>query len=247
MIPDFFSRFELLVGREALETLQNSTVAVFGLGGVGSFAAEALARAGVGGLVLVDGDLISETNINRQLLAAHSTVGKPKAELMRDRVADINPDARVTAHYCFFSEETAGRFDFAAFDYVVDAIDTVSSKLALIHWAQSAGTPIISAMGAGNSLDPTRFEVADIYETSVCPLARVMRHELRHRGVRALKVVYSKEPLAEPVSKTDAFCPPGPDEKSFSRPVVGSASFVPPVAGFILGGEVIRDLIGMPR
>jgi tRNA A37 threonylcarbamoyladenosine dehydratase len=254
---DSFSRTRLLIGPEALAKLQASTVAVFGIGGVGSWAAEALARAGVGGFVLVDDDSVCVTNINRQIIALRSTVGRPKVEVMKERILAINPDAHVAAFQERYEAETAEHF-FAVsagspgadnISYVVDAIDTVSSKIDLVMRAQAALIPIMSAMGAGNKLDPTRFEVADIYETSVCPLARVMRYELRRRGVRHLKVVYSREPPR----KIDAAAAPGGQEGSCPgeegagagrRCVPASISFVPPVAGFIIASEVVKDLIG---
>jgi tRNA A37 threonylcarbamoyladenosine dehydratase len=243
MALDAFSRTELLIGPEALARLQASRVAIFGLGGVGSWATEALARAGVGSFLLVDDDSVCVTNINRQLIALWSTVGRPKVEVMRERILAINPEARVDAFQERYEAETGGRFFGAGsageISYVIDAIDSVSSKIDLILRAQAAGIPIMSAMGAGNKLDPTRFEVADIYETSVCPLARVMRHELRRRGVKRLKVVYSRE---EPL-KADAAASEGPEPGS-RRSVPASISFVPPVAGFIIAAEVVKDLIG---
>lgn len=252
-MPDSFSRTELLIGAEALARLRASRVAIFGIGGVGSWAAEALARAGIGGFILVDDDSVCVTNINRQIIALRSTVGRPKVEVMKERILAINPDARVDAFQECYKAETAERFFGAGgvgdISYVVDAIDTVSSKIDLILRAQAAGIPIMSAMGAGNKLDPTRFEVADIYETSVCPLARVMRYELRRRGVERLKVVYSRE---EPL-KADAAAPAGseppaggeePGPRSGRRSVPASISFVPPVAGFIIAAEVVKDLIG---
>ncbi len=229
--------------------LKISTVAVFGIGGVGTYAAEALARSGVGGLVLVDDDKICLTNINRQLIATHKTVGRKKIEVMKERILDINPHCRVETHECFYSTGTAADFDLSRYDYIIDAIDTVSSKLLLIEEAGFAGVPVISCMGAGNKLDPTRLEVADIYETSVCPLARVMRKELKARGVKSLKVVYSKEEVIKPVEdlanscKTGCVCPPGTTRKcTVRRQVPGSVSFVPSVAGLILAAEVIRVL-----
>jgi len=218
------ARTALLLGEEAIARLAQARVAVFGIGGVGSFAAEALARAGVGVLDLIDNDAISMSNLNRQLVALHSTIGQNKAEVMRERARDINPAGRVTAHPVFFDASAKDYFDFSKYDYVVDAIDTVSSKLLLVELCEKAGTRIISCMGAGNKLNPTRFEVADIYATSVCPLAKVMRKELRKLGIAKLKVVYSKE---EPVSS--------------ARPP-GSVSFVPSVAGLVLAGEVIKEL-----
>lgn len=244
MALDAFSRTELLIGPEALARLQASRVAIFGLGGVGSWAAEALARAGVGGFLLVDDDSVCVTNINRQIIALRSTVGRPKVEVMRERILAINPNARVDAFQERYEAETGGRFFYAGsageISYVVDAIDSVSSKIDLILRSQAAGIPIMSAMGAGNKLDPTRFEVADIFETSVCPLARVMRHELRRRGVKRLKVVYSRE---EPL-KADAAASEGAEPGSGRRSVPASISFVPPVAGFIIAAEVVKELIG---
>ena len=235
---DQFSRTELLLGREGVERLARAHVAVFGLGGVGGYAAEALVRSGVGALDLIDSDRVSLTNLNRQILATHRTLGQYKADAARDRALEINPEARVTARRVFYGPNTAGDFDFSQYDYVIDAIDTVTGKLALIQQALAAGTPIISCMGAGNKLDPAAFRVADIYETSVCPLARVMRKELKRRGVKQLKVVYSQEP------------PRGPEGALYQeslagevrRQVPGSAAFVPAAAGLILAGEVVRDL-----
>lgn len=239
------------MGCEALETLQNAAVAVFGLGGVGAYAAEAFARAGVGAIALVDDDKICLTNLNRQIIALHSTVGKQKVDAMAERILDINPACRVEKHQCFYSPENADEFDLTRYNYVVDAVDMVTAKLELAVRATRAGVPIISCMGAGNKLDPTKFEVADIYETSVCPLARVMRRELRARGVERLKVVYSKEPPLEPFGGQHAacrehcVCPPGTRRLcSARRAIPGSVPFVPPVAGMILAGEVIKDLTG---
>lgn len=225
----------MLLGGSAVEKLKNCRVAVFGVGGVGGYVAEALARSGVGALDLVDNDIIAPSNINRQIIALHSTVGKSKVEVAKARVADINPDCRVSARQVFFSPKTQGEFDFAAYDYVVDAIDCVTGKIALVECARAAGVPIISSMGTGNKIDPTKFEVADIYSTTVCPLARVMRRELKKRGVPALKVVYSKE---EPRA-AEAQLPP---EYALNKPIPASCAFVPPVAGLIIAGEVIKDL-----
>ncbi len=227
-----FSRTELLLGSEAMERLAHSRVAVFGIGGVGGHAAEALARSGVGALDLIDRDKVAPSNINRQIIALHSTVGLYKTDAAAARIADINPACRVVKHTVFFLPETKEEFDFSQYDYVVDAIDTVSGKLAIIECANAAGIPVISAMGAGNKLDPSRFETADIYETSVCPLARVMRTECRKRGIKRLKVVYSKEKPLEP----KAF-----DEET-GKPVPASAAFVPSVMGLLIAGEVIKDL-----
>ena len=227
-----FSRSQLLLGSEAILKLKNASVAVFGLGGVGSAAAEALVRGGIGSLTFFDGDKVSVTNINRQRIAFHSTLGMPKAEVMRGMALDINPQCRVEAHVCFYTPENADSFDLSKYDYIIDAVDMVTAKIEIIVRAENAGTPVISCMGAGNKLDPTKFEVADIYKTSVCPLARVMRRELKARGIKKLKVVYSTEP---PV-KTNA-------KSSDSRAVPGSVSFVPPAAGLVLAGEVIKDII----
>ena len=232
-----FSRTELLLGAEGTEKLRKARVAVFGVGGVGGYAVEALARSGVGALDLIDDDTVSLTNINRQIIALHSTVGKPKVEVAAERVADINPACKVQTYRTFYTPETADDFDFTQYDYVIDAIDTVSGKIALAVQAQQAGTPLISSMGAGNKLDPTAFEVADIYATSVCPLARVMRRELRKRGIKSLKVVYSREEAMTPLVGEEE---PGVHQK---RVTPGSVAFVPSVAGLILAGEVIKDLV----
>ena len=231
---DQFSRTELLIGRDNQKKLKKASVILFGVGGVGGYAAEALARSGIGRLALVDADRVCASNINRQIVAAHSTVGQLKIEVMRGRISDINPQAEVVLFPCFYDAETAGQIDLSRYDYVVDAIDTVSSKLLLAERAAAAGVPIISCMGAGNKLDPARFEVADITKTSVCPLARVMRKELRKRGVDHLKVVYSKEEAVTPEIIPHSKGP-------------GSIAFVPAVAGMILAGEVVRDLIGLSR
>lgn len=223
---EIFSRTERLIGKAGLEKLKKSRVAVFGVGGVGGYVVEALARSGVGALDLIDNDTVSESNINRQIVALHSTIGKQKTTVAAARVNDINPEIKVREHNLFFLPETADSFDFSLYDYVVDAIDTVSGKLALIERAKAANVPVISSMGTGNKLDPTAFEVADISKTSVCPLARVMRRELKKRGIEKVKVVYSKE---EP-KETDSNVP-------------ASIAFVPPVAGLIIAGEVIKDLI----
>lgn len=233
-MEDQFSRTRLLLGDAAIERLAQARVAVFGLGGVGGYAVEALARGGVGALDLIDHDQVSLSNINRQIFALRSTVGRFKADVARERVLEINPYARVRAYKLFYGPDTAGEFDFSQYDYIVDAIDTVTGKLALIEQATEAGTPVISAMGAGNKLDPSAFEVSDISETTMCPLARVMRKELKKRGILHLKVVYSKEP---PIMPIDAPVPqPG------QKPVPGSVSFVPSVMGLILAGEVIKEL-----
>lgn len=231
------SRTEVLIGSEGIRQLNRIKVAVFGLGGVGSYVVEALARCGIGSLTLVDHDVISVTNINRQLLALHSTIGKFKTEVAKDRVRDIDPDMLVHTYQTFYNEETAGLFDLSSYDYIVDAIDTVTSKLLLIENAKRAGTPIICSMGTGNKLDPGRFEITDISKTSVCPLAKVMRQELRKRRTKKVKVLYSKEiPVkrkTEPMEK----------KGNTTHPVPGSISFVPSAAGLMLAGEVIRDLL----
>ena len=246
-----FQRTEMLIGEEALERLKKSAVLVFGLGGVGSYVCEALVRAGVGKLEIVDKDVVDITNINRQLIALHSTIGRAKADVEAERLMDINPSLDLTARKCFYLPENSDEFDFGKFDYVVDAIDTVTGKLELVEQAQRAGVPVISCMGAGNKMDPTAFEVADIYETSVCPLARVMRRELKKRGIQRLKVVYSKEPAMTPLDdmsiscRTHCICPPGTARKCTQRrQVPGSNAFVPSAAGLILAGEVVKDLSG---
>ena len=245
-----YSRTELLLGKEAMEKLRASRVAVFGIGGVGGYAVEALARSGVGAIDLIDDDRVCLTNINRQIIATRKTVGKFKVDVAAERIAEIDPDIKVTKHQCFYMPETAEQFDFKQFDYVIDAIDTVTGKIELVMQAQKAGVPIISCMGAGNKLDPTAFEVSDIYKTSVCPLAKVMRRELKKRGVPALKVVYSKEEPLTPIEdmaiscKAHCICPPGTVRKCTNRrQVPGSTAFVPSVAGLIIAGEVVKDLI----
>ena len=233
-MSEAFFRTEMLLGADAMARLKAARVAVFGIGGVGGHAADALVRAGVGALDLVDNDVVSESNLNRQLFALRSTVGMPKVEAARQRLTDINPDLQLRTFQCFYLPETADQFDFSQYDYVIDAIDTVTGKLMLAEQAFHARTPILSVMGAGNKLDPTRFEVTDIYKTTMCPLARIMRKELKKRGIGALKVVYSTEPALTPA-------PSG--EETARRAVPGSVSFVPSVAGLIAAGEVIRDLI----
>ena len=234
---EIFSRSELLIGREALDRLKGARVAVFGVGGVGGFVVEALARSGIGALDLIDSDTVALSNINRQIIALHSTVGRYKTEVAAERVRDIDPECTVRTYNIFYTPETADSFDFNRYDYVVDAIDTVTGKLMLVTAAKAAGVPIICAMGAGNKLDPTMFEVADIYDTSVCPRAKVMRTECRKRGIEHLKVVYSKEkPVvqAHPVKDADS-----------GKTVPGSISFVPSVMGLIMAGEVIKDITGV--
>lgn len=233
-MSETFIRTELLLGEDGVAALQQAKVAIFGIGGVGGYVAEALARSGVGAFVLVDRDVVSISNINRQIIATTRTVGKPKAELMRERILEINPETSVEVYNCFFLPENAADFDFASYSYVVDAVDTVTAKLEIVMCAEKAGVPVISSMGAGNKLDPTRFEVADIYETSVCPLARVMRRELKKRGVERLKVVYSRE---------EALTPKRILSDESKRVIPGSVAFVPSVAGLILAGEVVKDLV----
>ena len=231
---EFYERTARMLGKEAVGRLQNARIAIFGLGGVGGHAAEALARAGVGHLTLVDGDTVSASNMNRQLFALQSTVGLSKTEAATRRLLDINPSIDIDARHLFVTEDNLSAFDFSTYDYIIDAIDTVSSKIAIIMAANAADTPIISCMGAGNKLDPTAFRVADIYKTSVCPLARVMRLELRRRGIKKLRVVYSEEPPVR-VEK----------EMVNGKAVPGSVSFVPSVAGLILAGEAIKAVAGI--
>ena len=235
---DQFSRTRLLLGDDAMDKLKNARVAVFGLGGVGGYVVEALARSGIGALDLIDHDTISLTNINRQLLATHTTVGKPKTQAAADRVRDIDPTIAVTVHETFYLPDTAGQFDFTQYSYIVDAIDTVTGKLMLAAQAQESGTPIISSMGTGNKLDPTGFRVTDISETRGCPLARIMRKECKKRGIRKLKVVWSEEePIPSKLEGLEEELPEG------RRALPGSVAFVPSVAGLIIAGEVIKDLI----
>ena len=238
MSKEELSRTELLLGKAAIERLASCRVAVFGVGGVGGYVVEALARSGIGALDLIDNDTVALSNINRQIIATHDTVGMLKTEAAAARVRSIDPDCTVRIHNTFFLPETASEFDFSQFDYVVDAIDTVSGKIGLAAAAKQAGVPIISAMGAGNKLDPTAFRVADIYSTSVCPLARVMRRELKKHGVDSLKVVYSEEEPIRPIYEGTE----GSGESA--KPVPGSTAFVPPVVGLIIAGEVVKDLIG---
>lgn len=239
-MQDAFIRQKILTGSDAFESLRRSHVAVFGVGGVGSYAAEALARAGIGNITLIDSDVVDVSNINRQLIALNSTIGMQKTEVMCRRILDINPDANVICLNIFYGKDNP--IDLTQFDYIADAIDSVSSKLFLVESAWTAGVPVISSMGAGNKFDPTRFEVCDIYETSVCPLARVMRKELKKRGVERLKVVYSKEEPQKPdLSSFGLTIPEG------KRQLAGSMSYVPSVAGLILAGEIIRDLINKSK
>ena len=244
-----FSRTELLLGKEAMNKLENSRVAVFGIGGVGGYVCEALVRSGVGTFDLIDDDKVCLTNLNRQIIATRKTVGQYKTEGMRDRILDINPKADVRIHNCFYLQENAADFDFSEYDYVVDAVDTVTAKIELIMRAKEAGTPVISSMGAGNKLDASAFRVADIYKTKVCPLAKVMRRELKKRGVKKLKVVYSEEQPIRPIEdmaiscRSHCICPPGAAHKCTERrDIPGSVAFVPSVAGLIIAGEVIKDL-----
>ena len=253
-MPNQYSRTQLLLGEEGMNRLRSARVAIFGIGGVGGYTMEALARSGVGTLDLIDDDRVCLTNLNRQILATRQTVGRPKVEVAKERIALIDPTIQVNIHQTFYMPDTAHLFDFTRYDYVVDAIDTVTGKLALVEQAYRAGTPIISSMGAGNKMDPSAFEVADIYETSVCPLARVMRRELKKRGVKHLKVVYSKEPPLTPIDdmaiscRSHCICPPGTARKCTQRrQVPGSNAFVPATVGLIIAGEVINDLTGFRR
>lgn len=244
-----FSRTELIFGKAAMEKLESSRVAIFGIGGVGGYAAEALARSGIGTLDLIDDDKICLTNLNRQIFATRKTVGQYKVDAAAERISDICPQTVVNRHPCFYMPDTADQFDFTQYDYVIDAIDTIKGKLEIILRAKAAGVPVISAMGAGNKVDPTAFRVADIYDTKVCPLARVMRYELRRHGVDRLKVVYSEELPIRPVEdmaiscREHCICPPGTQRKcTVRRDIPGSNAFVPPVAGLIIAGEVVKDL-----
>lgn len=237
-----FQRTELLIGKNGLEKLQAAHVAVFGVGGVGGYVVEALARTGIGEITIVDNDDVSLTNINRQIIATHDTIGRSKVEVMAERIASINPNCKTHLHQTFFLPENASSFNFKYYDYVVDAVDTVAAKIALVLQAQEANTPIISSMGTGNKLNPAMFEVTDIYKTSVCPLARVMRQTLKKRGVKKLKVVYSKEIPIE--QNTDAELQKNINsENSSKRAVPGSTAFCPPVAGLIIASEVVKDLL----
>lgn len=247
-----FSRTQLLLGRDAMEKLAHSRVAVFGIGGVGGYTVEALVRSGIGEIDLIDDDKVCLTNINRQIYATRKTIGQYKVDVAAERIAEINPEVVVHTYKTFFTPETAGEFDFSAYDYVVDAIDTVTGKIELVMQAEKAGVPIICSMGAGNKLNPAAFEVADIYKTSVCPLAKVMRHEMKKRGIKHLKVVYSKEKPIKPEDdlsiscKTGCVCPPGTVRKCTARrQVPGSTAFVPSVVGLIIAGEIVTDLVGL--
>lgn len=236
-MEEFYSRTAMLLGEEAINKLMGSWVAVFGIGGVGGYVAEALVRAGVGAIDLIDNDEVCESNLNRQIIATQSTLGMPKTEAMEARIRDINPKCKVNKYQCFYLPETAGQFDFTQYSYVVDAIDTVTGKIQLVMQAKEAGVPIISSMGTGNKLNPTELEVADIYKTSVCPLAKVMRRELKKRGIENLKVVYSKEEPRTPIAKHQE-----ENINQVRRATPGSVSFVPSVAGLIIASEVIKDL-----
>ena len=245
-----FSRTQLLLGEEGIERLKNARVAVFGIGGVGGYVVEALVRSGVGAIDLIDDDKVCLTNLNRQIIATRKTVGKYKVDVMKERILDINPDCKVETHKCFYLPETKDQFDFQSYDYVVDAIDTVTGKIGLVMQANECNTPIISSMGAGNKLNPAEFEVADIYKTSVCPLAKVMRRELKKRGIKKLKVVYSKEKPITPIEdmsiscKENCICPPGAEHKCTERRAIpGSTAFVPSVVGLIIASEVVKDLV----
>ncbi len=246
-----FSRTELLLGKNAMEGLENKRVAIFGIGGVGGYVCEALVRTGVGHFDLIDDDQVCLTNLNRQIIATRSTVGKNKVDVMKERMLDINPKADITVHKCFFLPENADDFDFKSYDYVVDAVDTVTAKIEIIMRCKKDDVPVISCMGAGNKLDPSRFRVADIYKTTMCPLAKVMRREMKKRGVKHLKVVFSDEKPIRPIEdmaiscRTNCICPPGAEHKSTGRrDIPGSIAFTPAVAGLVLASEVIKDLTG---
>ena len=245
---DQFSRTELLFGKEAMERLSGCRVAVFGIGGVGGYVCEALARSGVGAFDLIDDDKVCLSNINRQIIATQKTVGQYKVDVMKERILDINPDAEVNIYKCFFRPENSSDFPFDKYDYVVDAIDTVTAKIELVMQCQKAGVPIMSSMGAGNKLDPTQFRVADIYKTQMDPLAKVMRRELKKRGIKKLKVVYSEEAPIQPIIDPEAANRQETDSHSASRRAIpGSTAFVPSVAGLIIAGEVIKDLTRKDR
>ena len=247
-----FSRTQLLLGGEAMKKLSESRVAVFGVGGVGGYACEALVRSGVGHFDLIDDDKVCLTNLNRQIIATRRTVGKYKTDVMKERMLEINPDVDVTIHKCFFLPENADEFPFSEYDYVIDAVDTVTAKLELVMKCRELNVPIISSMGAGNKLDASAYRVADIYKTKMCPLAKVMRRELKKRGVKKLKVVYSEEKPTRPIEdmsvscRTNCICPPGAAHKCTERrDIPGSVAFVPSVAGLIIAGEVVKDLTGV--
>ncbi len=235
-----FSRIELLYGHEAIEKLKNSRVLIFGVGGVGGFCVEALIRSGIGHIDIVDNDQVAVSNLNRQIIATKDTIGRDKVDVMEERILSINPDCEVVKHKCFYLPETRDEFDFSMYDYVIDAIDTVTGKIDIIVRCDELGIPVISAMGAGNKIHPSMFEVADIYETSVCPLAKVMRRELKKRGVKKCKVVYSKEEALKPLNLGESESAAGPRKKA----TPGSTAFSPSVAGLIMASEVINDLTG---
>jgi tRNA A37 threonylcarbamoyladenosine dehydratase len=250
---DQFSRTRLLLGQEGMEALQNKKVAIFGIGGVGGYVCEALVRSGIGAFDLIDDDKVCLTNLNRQIIATRKTVGRYKVDVMKERMLDINPKADIEVHKCFFLPANADEFPFDEYDYIVDAVDTVTAKLELIMRAQAKNIPIISAMGAGNKLDAGRLKIADIYDTRICPLARVMRRELKKRDVKHLKVVYSDEPPVRPIEdmsiscRTNCICPPGTEHKCTERrDIPGSTAFVPAVAGLLIAGEIVKDL-SIPR
>ena len=247
-----FSRTQLLLGESAMQELANKRVAVFGIGGVGGYACEALVRSGIGAFDLIDDDKVCLTNLNRQIIATRKTVGKYKTEVVKERMLEINPNVDVRIHNCFFLPENADKFPFDEYDYIIDAVDTVTAKISIIMKANELGIPVISSMGAGNKLDPTAFMVADIYKTRVCPLAKVMRRELKKRGVKKLKVVYSEEQPTRPIEdmsiscRTNCICPPGAEHKCTERrDIPGSVAFVPSVVGLIIAGEVIKDIAGV--
>ena len=247
-----FPRRQLLLGESAMQELANKRVAVFGIGGVGGYACEALVRSGIGAFDLIDDDKVCLTNLNRQIIATRKTVGKYKTEVMKERMLEINPNVDVRIHNCFFLPENADEFPFDEYDYIIDAVDTVTAKISIIMKANELGIPVISSMGAGNKLDPTAFRVADIYKTRVCPLAKVMRRELKKRGVKKLKVVYSEEQPTRPIEdmsiscRTNCICPPGAEHKCTERrDIPGSVAFVPSVVGLIIAGEVIKDIAGV--
>lgn len=247
-----FLRTQLLLGESAMQELANKRVAVFGIGGVGGYACEALVRSGIGAFDLIDDDKVCLTNLNRQIIATRKTVGKYKTEVMKERMLEINPNVDVRIHNCFFLPENADEFPFDEYDYIIDAVDTVTAKISIIMKANELGIPVISSMGAGNKLDPTAFRVADIYKTRVCPLAKVMRRELKKRGVKKLKVVYSEEQPTRPIEdmsiscRTNCICPPGAEHKCTERrDIPGSVAFVPSVVGLIIAGEVIKDIAGV--
>ncbi len=252
-MPNQFSRTQLLIGSEGIEKLAKSRVAVFGIGGVGGYTVEALVRSGLGTIDIIDDDKVCLTNINRQIYATHKTIGQYKVDVAKERILDINPDIIVNTHQTFYTPETADKFDFGQYDYVVDAIDTVVGKLSLIERAKKFNVPIISSMGAGNKMDPTKFEVCDISKTSVCPLARVIRVELKKRKIKDVKVVYSKEPPIKPKEdmsiscRNHCVCPPGTRKCTVKHQIPGSNAFVPSVVGLIIAGEVIKDLISFEK